>query len=114
MKPVLLSALVVCCVVGCGKIPKPSQVTTTPTTPTEATPAKTEPKIYTREEFTALLVGKTQDQVIKLVGKPNRTSASGERSTWDYYDRTRDTIADKIDHIAFVWFRNGVVERVNY
>lgn len=107
MRAVLLSAVLIAGAAGCGKIPKPQQAQPATTKPAE-------PKIYTREEFSALLMGKTQDQVIELVGRPNHTSATGERSVWNYYDRTRDTISGKTDHISHVWFRNGIVEQINY
>lgn len=71
-------------------------------------------KRMTREEFRKLLVGKTKDEVIAAVGRPEQTS-DGVMSLWSYYDRTVDPVTGKVDAVAHVHFdRSGVVVRVNY
>ena len=60
---------------------------------------------YTREEFTALVVGRTKAEVIGLLGKPRATQQSGELELWDYPGRTTDPVTGKTDHNAQVEFQ---------
>jgi hypothetical protein len=71
-------------------------------------------KIYLREEFRAMLLGKTQDEVLEIVGKPESTSDSGDLSSWHYKRITKDPVTDKIDSIVFVHFDRGRVSSVDY
>ena len=44
-----------------------------------------------REDFVTLLKGKTEQEVLKVVGKPNTADdKSGERHVWTYTSRTFD------------------------
>lgn len=74
-------------------------------------PAK---KIYGREEFRKAITGKTPDEVIKAVGKPDSTQDSGGGSTWYYNKATKDPVTDKVDYSAQVVFEGGRVSQVNY
>jgi outer membrane protein assembly factor BamE (lipoprotein component of BamABCDE complex) len=74
----------------------------------------TSAKVYTRQEFSAKVIGKTSDEVIAAVGKPNSTQQFGRDPNWYYDYRTYDPITGKKDPMIQVVFVNGVVERVNY
>src|ERR1700722_14314287 len=60
-------------------------------------PGKAEPgtKCYTRDEFRKLVVGKTQDEVLSLLGKPTRTT-DGPFTCWNYSKITIDPISEKV------------------
>ena len=73
-----------------------------------------EPDIYPREEFTDLLMGKTGDEVVGAVGKPDRTAEDSEFEYWHYRKRTRDAVTHKVDSDAQVIFQHGRVVRINY
>ena len=68
---------------------------------------------YPREEFRKLVIGKTKDEVIAVVGKPERTGG-GDDEHWIYDGRTIDTTTGKTDGIIIIWFQNGRVERVSF
>lgn len=67
---------------------------------------------WSREEFKTMVVGLTEDEVIQKVGKPDRTSESAGIRYWSYHGITRDPVADKIDPLVVVWFKDGKVDRV--
>jgi hypothetical protein len=69
---------------------------------------------YTRDEFKQLVLGKTRDEVIGLLGKPNATQESGDLELWNYYSRTTDPTTGKTDQDAQVEFQNGRVENVTF
>lgn len=72
-------------------------------------------KVYDREEFRTLLMGKKEAEVVALVGKPSSTGDHGGGQTyWVYYGRTRDPITNEIDTSATVSFVDGVVVRVRF
>lgn len=71
-------------------------------------------KTYTRDQFRDLLVGKTPDEVVKAVGKPDRTHDIAGRIVWHYDGMTTDPATGKPDRTAQVIFEQGVVNRVNY
>jgi outer membrane protein assembly factor BamE (lipoprotein component of BamABCDE complex) len=102
-------ALCLCATAGCS-----GNATSDNKAKSEAKGA-TEGKVYTREQFRALIIGKTREEVIKAVGKPERTQeVSGYGEYWFYRNLTKDPITDKLDFSAQVVFENGVVNRVNY
>ena len=59
-------------------------------------------------------MGKTPDEVIEVVGRPESTSDDGSTQYWYYYSRTIDNAAGKTDNRIQVVFRDGVVDSVNY
>jgi outer membrane protein assembly factor BamE (lipoprotein component of BamABCDE complex) len=79
-----------------------------------ATTATAKATVYGRAEFKRLLLGKTPDEVLAAVGKPETTSEQERRSVWYYRDRTRDPVTGKVDFQAMVVFRDGVVDEVVY
>lgn len=73
-----------------------------------------EPKVWLREEFRQAILGKTPEQVIAAVGKPDSTQDSSGDQSWYYRKRTKDPVTGKLDSVAQVIFERGVVVRVNY
>jgi outer membrane protein assembly factor BamE (lipoprotein component of BamABCDE complex) len=71
-------------------------------------------KTWTREEFRQLVVGKSADEVISAVGRPDKTSDNGGDPYWYYWDKTVDPTSGKTDSNAQVVFKHGQVARVNY
>jgi outer membrane protein assembly factor BamE (lipoprotein component of BamABCDE complex) len=71
-------------------------------------------KQYTREEFRAMLVGKSKEDVLKLAGKPDVTQDGGRTEYWYYNGRTADPITGKTDVRAQVVINDGSVSKVNY
>jgi hypothetical protein len=73
-----------------------------------------EQPVYSRDEFTDLLMGKTGGEVIEAVGEPFRTSEDSDSAYWHYRHRTRDPITGKLDSDVQVVFRKERVVAVNY
>jgi hypothetical protein len=70
--------------------------------------------VYLRDEFGKLVQGKTQEEVLKAVGKPDRTQSAGDRVYWYYNKITKDPVKNKIDSRAQVLFQGGRVASVSY
>lgn len=79
-----------------------------------AAASKPAAKVYERTEFERLVVGKSKDEVLNLLGTPNRTDSPHGDATWVYEHVTYDAVTGKTDMAAFLWFRNGVVARVHF
>ena len=79
-------------------------------------------KILTRDEFTRLIYLKTQDEVLKLIGKPVSTggsnclnkSPSECSSQWYYENKSYDPITGKVDIWIQVIFENNQVEQIRF
>ncbi len=95
------AAFVVCCLAGLTGCPAPKATTTA-----------AEKKARTRAEFRDLVKGKTPEEVVALVGRPDRTSEVPGQTDWVYNARTRDPVSGKLDLYAVVVFRDGWVEDV--
>src|SRR5687767_6371393 len=46
--------------------------------------SKANPRVYTRDEFRALVLGKTMDEVSALLGPPDDIEVEGELLKWSY------------------------------
>ena len=79
--------------------------------PTEAAVGDSSKK-YTREEFTKLVMGKTEAEVIKAVGRPESTDEA-EPILWRYSNLVLNPATGKYDK-ASVYFQNGVVFKINW
>ena len=66
----------------------------------------------TREECEQAFLGKTEEQVLKALGKPFYTSGSSGEGDWSYSSLCYDAITGKPDKTTFIMFRNGIVVRV--
>jgi hypothetical protein len=72
-------------------------------------------KVYTRDVFRDLVMGKTTADVIAAVGRPGKTSdhPDGTPKTWYYYGRVMNPATDKPDD-AMLDFQNGTVIGVRW
>jgi hypothetical protein len=71
-------------------------------------------KVYTRDEFRDLVLGKTPGEVRTLLGPPKKESESPKRVVWHYQERTTDPATSKLDREAQVIFENDRVVRIDY
>jgi hypothetical protein len=71
-------------------------------------------KVYTRDEFRALVLGKTPAEVRALLVPPKRETQSPKRVVWHYQERTSDAATTRLDQEAQVVFENELVVRVDY
>lgn len=102
------SILLAVAILATGCIDRPTQRPSTATTTTQAA------KRYTREEFRQLAIGKTGQELIDAIGRPETTSEGGF-VIWVYKKLTYDPITGKTDADAMVLFdREGRVESVRY
>lgn len=106
MRTLVLAAVVLAA--GCGKPATTSDVRAAANGKEQAR------KTYTRDEFRNLIIGKTPDQVLKAVGKPDRTREITGMNVWYYDATTTDPVTGKVDRAAQVIFEQGVVDRVSY
>ena len=73
------------------------------------TPKKVKPAVtYTRAQFDDLVDGKTPDEVIAAVGKPDTTNDTGR---WTYYGITYDPAAKLMDSAVEIQFNNNAIKR---
>lgn len=85
--------------------------------PTDATaPVEKQQRVYTRDEFKRLVVGKGPDEVQKAIGKPytTRESTNSQLKYWHYSRVSKDPVTGKLDVDIQVVFRDGLVTGVNY
>jgi hypothetical protein len=71
-------------------------------------------KVYTRQEFRDLVMGKTEDEVIAAVGKPDETTEDGDAIRWTYEGRVRDPGPGQPAATPVVVFREGKAAEVQY
>lgn len=72
--------------------------------------------VMSRDEFTRAVQGRTPDQVIAAVGRPDRTSTGGEGGLtqyWYYDDAAKDPITGKVGKVQVV-VEDGKVRTINY
>jgi hypothetical protein len=83
-----------------------------PTSRTE-TPTK---KIYSRSELTNLVENRTDTEVIRLLGRPESTIDYGGSAGTSliYHGITKDPYTDKIDRMALIQVKRGVVAYVTF
>lgn len=63
--------------------------------------------VISRDEFAEAVYGRTMEEVLEVVGRPDHTSSSQYFDYWSYYERTYDPVAGTIDISFQVWFKNG-------
>lgn len=85
----------------------------------KATPApvaeKKESRKWERNEFKKLVMGKTQEEVISLIGKPTRTHNYQDEISFTYEEVTYDKITGKTDYIIYLRFgKDGKLERITF
>jgi outer membrane protein assembly factor BamE (lipoprotein component of BamABCDE complex) len=69
--------------------------------------------LYLRSDFTEMIMGKTEEEVLDAVGKPDRTSEDGDTRYWHYRKRTKDPVTGTPDSDVQVVFNNGKVVTVD-
>lgn len=69
---------------------------------------------YSRDEFRQLVVGKSRQEVLDLLGRPQATQEGDGFEFWDYQGRTFDPVTNRTDHNAQVEFQNGRVSNVTF
>ena len=91
-------------------------------TPSPAPPQKaaavdtgTTKQVYTRDAFATIFVGKTKDEVRKLLGQPESTNGGAGSESWRYLQVTTDPVTGKTDQSTTLWFdAHDRVERVSF
>ena len=71
-------------------------------------------KLMTREELKRIVVGKTEGQVIELIGRPDSTSEMAVWTYWMYGSLTKDPVSQKNDNMTQLIFENGCVTGINF
>ncbi len=69
---------------------------------------------WPRPEFTRLVMGKPEAEVLAAVGPPDSTSQDDQAKYWHYKYRTRDPVTDAADSDVQVVVEGGKVVAVNY
>jgi hypothetical protein len=74
------------------------------------------PGLIPRPDFTARVDGKTEDEVVAAVGRPDETSEDPASRTkfWHFKRRTRDPVSGVTDADVQVVIMDGRVTAVNY
>lgn len=88
-----------------------------PTTHTAAyLPAETLPTrpAVPRPDFAAAVTGKTPDEVIAAVGKPDTNLESGGSQLWYYRAATADPASGKLDARVGLTFKDGRVSSLDF
>ena len=112
----LLPALMV---IAPGCLPEPEKPIVRPTgtsrnTLSNAPNALKARKAFRREKFEELVLGKTEEEVVKVAGKPDKKIEGTTEPHWLYYDTTKETETTNLDLFVSIYFKNGVVDRVDY
>ena len=71
---------------------------------------------HNRDELRNLIIGKTQNQVIEIIGKPESSQdVSGGKQMWYYHSGiSYDPVTDIVDYQVQVIFINGICVMVNF
>ena len=69
---------------------------------------------YTQANFKALVMGKSEADVVQAVGNPDMTSADGPAKKWVFLRRTLHPVTGRMDPAATVHFSDGLVVRVTF
>lgn len=96
----ILIAMMLTGLVGCGQVGN--------------SPPAAVKKTYERGELEKMLKGKTEAEVIELIGKPDRTQKSGANSTWIYDGISKDNVTGKVDSKVLVEIEAGKVDRIHF
>ncbi len=72
------------------------------------------PTVFTRPEFSKLVMGKSEDQVIQTVGRPDETTEDNDSRYWHFKNRTRDPLTGEEDTDVQVVLKGGKVAEINY
>ncbi len=72
-------------------------------------------KVYTRDEFKTMVDGKTPNEVIEAIGRPNSTNDTslGNPYRWHYYNKVLNPVTQKYD-TGIVQFEDGRANSVQW
>ena len=79
-----------------------------------AVPTKAANKTYTRAEFKKLVIGKTQAEILKAIGKPNHITDSKINLRWFYDSTTYELDAKVLDQTAVIDFKDDIGVSVSF
>jgi len=71
-------------------------------------------RIYMRDEFRQLVMGKSEQEVTEELGKPNVADEAGDSKLWIYRDRTTDPATGKTDPKVSIRLQAGKVVAVEF
>ncbi|VTR92147.1 unnamed protein product [Gemmata massiliana] len=74
--------------------------------------AQKDKKVYSREDFDRLVVGKSREDVVSAAGTPDSVVEKGGETIWHYKGITRDTATNTIDDTTQVILEGGLVVRI--
>ena len=77
-------------------------------------PVRPRPRVYSRAEFSRLVLGKSEEEVIKAVGRPDETSEDDDARYWHFKKRTLDPLTQEKDTDVQVVIKAGKVSEINY
>lgn len=83
-------------------------------TRTSESPLPHHPRVFARPEFSRLVLGKSEEEVIKAVGRPDETSEDDEARYWHFKKRTLDPLTQEKDAEVQVIIKDGKVANINY
>ena len=72
------------------------------------------PPVYSRPEFSRLVMGKSEAEVIEAVGRPDETSEDDDARYWHFKKRTLDPLTQEKDTDVQVVIKGGKVASINY
>jgi hypothetical protein len=70
--------------------------------------------VYSRQEFSRRVLGKSEEEVIEAVGRPDETSEDDDARYWHFKKRTLDPLTQKKDTDVQVVIKGGKVADINY
>ena len=69
---------------------------------------------YSRDDFRSLVANKTEQEVLKILGRPSQTQDVGSTKAWTYTGVTYDPVTQNADAMAMISFQNGRVDNVSF
>ena len=70
--------------------------------------------VYSRPEFSRRVLGKSEAEVIEVVGRPDETSEDDDARYWHFKKRTLDPVTQEKDTDVQVVIKDGKVADINY
>jgi hypothetical protein len=77
-------------------------------------PPPRRPPVYSRQEFSRRVLGKSEEDVIEAVGRPDETSEDDDARYWHFKKRTFDPLTQVKDTDVQVVIKGGKVANINY
>ena len=70
--------------------------------------------VYSRGEFSRRVLGKSEEEVVDAVGRPDETSEDDDARYWHFKKRTLDPLTQEKDTDVQVVIKGGKVASINY